>query len=296
MSEAEPLVSVIIPTYGRPALLQEAIQSVLRQTVDDLECLVVDDGSPEPPDVPDDPRVRLVVRERNGGLSAARNTGIEQARGRYLTFLDDDDMYTPERLAIGLEGVSRAPITLCWSRNMGTVRRGASLGGLRHWRNRILDRDVHDTIVDKGRAHMGQVTIERRVAPKLDERFKCSEGFDWWIRATRELEVATVPKVGYLRRLHRGPRITGNQTNRLDCRLFLLEVHADYFREHPRAEARQWADIGLIAERLGDAEFARDAFLRSLRMDRRTRLPWKLYHLARTMRPARTRLERPAAP
>ncbi len=112
-----PLFSVVIPTYGRPRFLAQAVASVLAQTVDNVECVVVDDGSRVPLIPPDNPRVRLIRRDVNGGPAAARNTGVAHARGRYLAFLDDDDCFTPERLAVALEGLQRASIALCWSRN-----------------------------------------------------------------------------------------------------------------------------------------------------------------------------------
>ncbi|WP_246999673.1 glycosyltransferase family 2 protein [Halosolutus gelatinilyticus] len=95
-------VSVVIPTYNRAATLSRAIDSALDQTIDDLEVIVVDDGSTD--DTPsvlseyDDPRVRPVVHATNRGANVARNTGIERARGEYVAFLDSDDEWHPEKL------------------------------------------------------------------------------------------------------------------------------------------------------------------------------------------------------
>ncbi|MGI6222590.1 MAG: glycosyltransferase family 2 protein [Prevotella sp.] len=89
------MLSIIIPVYKTEATLERCISSVLRQQVD-LEVILVDDGSPDNcPRLCDewdrrDPRVRT-FHQPNQGLSAARNTGIEQARGEYLTFVDSDD-------------------------------------------------------------------------------------------------------------------------------------------------------------------------------------------------------------
>src|SRR6476661_8300940 len=94
-----PMFSVIIPTYGRSSLLAEAVASVLAQSFSDFECIVVDDASPEAPTLPDDLRLRLIVREHNGGPPAARNTGIASATGAYVAFLDDDDVWRPDRLS-----------------------------------------------------------------------------------------------------------------------------------------------------------------------------------------------------
>jgi glycosyltransferase involved in cell wall biosynthesis len=98
-----PAVSVILPTLTRVDFLRRAIDSVVAQTYEDLEIVVVVDG-PSPAVAAfvsshPDPRVRLVQRERNGGVAAARNSGLEAARGRYVALLDDDDIWLPEKLA-----------------------------------------------------------------------------------------------------------------------------------------------------------------------------------------------------
>lgn len=95
-------VSVIVPTYNRPRSLERAIESALAQTYDDFECIVVDDGSTEDIEAViesfTDPRLTYLAHERNRGGSAARNTGIDAAEGKYIAFLDSDDVWLPEKL------------------------------------------------------------------------------------------------------------------------------------------------------------------------------------------------------
>jgi glycosyltransferase involved in cell wall biosynthesis len=96
-----PAISVIIPTCNRSRLVKEAIDSVLRQTFNDFEVIVVDDGSTDDTrlvieDI-SDPRVRYYYRE-NGGQSIARNMGLAKATGRYVAFLDADDLWPPHYL------------------------------------------------------------------------------------------------------------------------------------------------------------------------------------------------------
>src|SRR4051812_10893238 len=127
-----PMFSVIVPTYGRPAFLADALASVLGQTFDDFECIVVDDASPEPVSVPSDSRIRVVTRDANGGPPAARNTGIAVARGRYVAFLDDDDVWLPHRLADAAAAHDPAPGVVWWQGALGggpAAAAGRGLGG-----------------------------------------------------------------------------------------------------------------------------------------------------------------------
>jgi glycosyltransferase involved in cell wall biosynthesis len=96
-----PRVSVIIPTYNRPALLRETLRSVSNQTFTDFEIIVVDDGSTVPgvEDVCAEFLECRYFRQENMGRSSARNRGIGEARGELIAFVDDDDLWKPEKLA-----------------------------------------------------------------------------------------------------------------------------------------------------------------------------------------------------
>jgi glycosyltransferase involved in cell wall biosynthesis len=112
------LVSVIIPAYNRGKHIQRAVQSVLAQTYADLEVVVVDDGSKDDtvPRVQEearhDSRVRLIEHCQQKGAQAARNTGIREAKGEWIAFLDSDDYWLPDSLEarLSLMGTSRTRI------------------------------------------------------------------------------------------------------------------------------------------------------------------------------------------
>lgn len=104
-------ITVIIPTFNRPDLVQLAIGSVLAQTLPAAEIIVVDDGSKQDMRevlAPYGAKIR-VIRQENKGLSGARNTGIAAARTDWVAFLDDDDEHGPERLARAAESIRRHP-------------------------------------------------------------------------------------------------------------------------------------------------------------------------------------------
>ena len=112
-----PTVTVIIPVYKVERYLDACVESVVRQSYADLEILLVDDGSPDRcPALCDawaekDPRIKVIHRE-NGGLSAARNSGIDAAMGEFLLFVDSDDLLEPDAVRRWTPNGSRTPI---WS-------------------------------------------------------------------------------------------------------------------------------------------------------------------------------------
>jgi CDP-glycerol glycerophosphotransferase len=99
-----PLVSIVIPVYGVEEYIAECLESVVSQTYSNLEIIIVDDGSPDHSyDIArtyevSDPRIKI-LRQENGGLGAARNTGVAAAKGPYLTFVDSDDTLPPDAIA-----------------------------------------------------------------------------------------------------------------------------------------------------------------------------------------------------
>lgn len=150
----DPRFSVLVPTRDRPEELSLALASILAQHHRDLEVVVVDDGSDppardtlKPAALADDPRVRWLVlprRPRGHGAPFARNTGAAVARGRYLTMLDDDDVWTdPQHLARAHDALTRAeaegtPADLYFANQhafVGEERRGAGI-----WLEELADR------------------------------------------------------------------------------------------------------------------------------------------------------------
>lgn len=99
-----PFFTVIIPTYNRAGLLQEAIQSVFNQTFEDFELIVVDDHSTDDTknivDAFCDNRIQYIVNNRTKGPSGTRNSGMLKARGKWIAFLDDDDVWLPQKLSL----------------------------------------------------------------------------------------------------------------------------------------------------------------------------------------------------
>lgn len=122
------MISVIIPTYNRWKFVHDAVESVLKQTYQNLECIVVDDGSTEAEYLTHNERrervlwIRLAVNMRRkynciNAHGLTRNAGISFAKGEYLAFLDDDDYWLPRKLEVQMTGMARYPACLMSTTN-----------------------------------------------------------------------------------------------------------------------------------------------------------------------------------
>jgi glycosyltransferase involved in cell wall biosynthesis len=275
---ARPAFTVIVPTHHRPQLLAEALASVAAQSFTAFECLVVDDGSATAAAVmPADPRFRLIDREEAGGPSAARNEGLRQARGRAVAFLDDDDLWTPERLAIAARTLARADVAVCGSRWMdepGTVVL------------RPLDGDVRDEILDVFTPNVGATAVARDKVPTFDEAYLGGQDIEWWLRLAATATVATDPALGLISRRQAGPRTLNGTEARIAGSQRLFEDHAGYFASHPRARGFREYRIGLMHAEQGRVAEARRWLVRSLRSSPRLRT---VRSLLGTLRPRASR-------
>jgi len=124
-------VSVIIPTHNRAHLVAEAIDSVLSQTFTDFELIVVDDGSIDNTEEVVrsfiDRRLKY-LKQTNKGVSAARNTGIETAKGEFIAFLDDDDLFLPAKLSLQLARAADDPTAgLVYGKYLSAIRSEGSM-------------------------------------------------------------------------------------------------------------------------------------------------------------------------
>lgn len=96
------LVSIIMPSYNTAQYIAETIQSVINQTYQNWELIIVDDCSTDNTDIVigeiKDPRIRYIKNEKNSGAAVSRNRALREANGRWVAFLDSDDLWKPEKL------------------------------------------------------------------------------------------------------------------------------------------------------------------------------------------------------
>ena len=249
-----PRFSVVVPTCDRPHLLAEAVDSILAQTVTDVEVLVVDDSVRTPAPEFGDERVRVIRPGGGRGPGAARNTGLDAASGHYVAFLDDDDVWTPDRLDLALRGLERAPISVCWTRHMESNART---------RHRELNGHVGDRILEDTTPCLGATAAERAIVPPFNDRWMAIEDVVWWRRLARRAEVATVPEVGYLVRRHDGDRGRNPNSRRVAENLQFLKEERTFFGKNRRAAAHRWRRVSLLALEDGNYRTAVAAGLKS---------------------------------
>lgn len=188
-----PLVSVVIPLYNKDRYVHEALRSVLMQTVQEFEVIVVDDGSTDTSikraSEIKDTRIRL-IRQVNAGAAAARNTGIMAAKGTWIAFLDADDRWLPHNLASHFKQLAQHP-DLQWSAGLFN----------RRWRNDVtpmkVDREllasqsdgnvIRDALILLSHSFLwtGAIIIKKSVFVEvggMDQTLRTAEDLDMWLR------------------------------------------------------------------------------------------------------------------
>lgn len=276
MTESEPLVSVIIPTHNRAALLPRAVHSVLRQTYCYLECIVVDDGSIDDTERVvkqlHDTRLRYLRHETSRNASVARNTGFAHARGDLIAFLDDDDEWLPRKLEKQVELMQTLSpdygMVYCW------LDRCTPDG-------RVV-KEIHPTcrgfifplVLERQRiGNTSTLLVRRSVMDEVggfDEMMLRSQDADFIRRVSRGHKVDLVPEVlarMYVEHGHR--RMTRFDEDGLRARIASQLITMDKFRDdffrYPKRAAYQYAKLAFNYGRLGDWRSAIVNFLKAIR-------------------------------
>jgi glycosyltransferase involved in cell wall biosynthesis len=205
-----PLVSVLIPAYNAGEFIQNSLQSAFHQTVDDIEVIVVNDGSTD--DTADriaackDSRL-CVITQNHGGISSALNAAIHAARGAYIGFLDADDLWLPNKLArhiAVLENQAGIDVTFSW---IDTINRQGKPLRMRcpRWRGTA---SVTELVTDFMVRTMSAVVMRRQAAldaGSLDETLICMDHeFLLRVAMLRPDNVIAIPEVLSLYRRHEG--------------------------------------------------------------------------------------------
>lgn len=266
-----PRVSVIIPTYNREHIVLNAIQSVIDQTFKDFEIIVVDDGSKD--------RAEETVKNKYGdkihyfyqmnkGVPAARNQGIKIARGEYIAFLDDDDIWLPEKLRHQVTLLdSYLNVGLVYT-NYYKVQSGKKSANtyfdiFRPYRGRVL-RELYK----KNNICPSSVVLRKKCIDKVglfDESLSQAEDYDLWLRLAvhYDFDFIEKPLVLYDASLG-GGRVSSNVINNLKWTRVCLEKmkksYPEILKENEVEIQKRFASLAyllsrylMIDERYGEA-------------------------------------------
>ncbi|MDI6765245.1 MAG: glycosyltransferase family A protein [Bacteroidota bacterium] len=277
---SEKLIFIIIPAYNTAHLIGRSITSVLLQTYQHFEVIIVDDGSTDNLNYAlarfKDNRIRSIRHEANRGGSAARNTGINAARGEYIAFLDSDDEWLPEKLEKQIEVFRKS------SNDVGMVYTG--------WRW-IREKDgkiIQDKIpAQRGNLHQLLLSIDcigsmstplirtslLHAIGGFDEKLPARQDWDLWLRLSKVCRFDFVPEV-LVNYYVRTESISGNTLNKIKGTEIVLEKYLDEFKSLPSALAGNYIVLTILYLIDGDVTKAREMMRKSIQSDSRN---WKMY-------------------
>jgi len=265
-----PHVSVIIPTYNRPSLVGRAIKSVLGQSYQDFELIVVDGSSDdETKEVVKgfgDRRIRYVSETGRRGLSNARNMGIRSSMGDYVALLDDDDEWLPYKLEMQVDLLDRL------TENYGVVYSGyrteqdGRIAGEYYPAERG---DVYARMLKGSILSVPTIIIRRscfEVVGYFDEELPSCEDWDMWIRLAKEYKFEYVPEILAVYHIH-GDQMTFDQSGLILGVEGVLKKHHEDFSRNRKTLAEQYRYLGALYYLTGDKAEGTRFMFRSMKLN-----------------------------
>ena len=246
----EGLISVIIPTYNAAKYIEETLQSVINQTYNNIEIIVVDDGSTDQTEAIlqsyKDPRLVYIKQANSGGPAKPRNTGIAASKGEYIAIFDSDDLMTPNKLSIELEALKRTPNSAFCCSNYSMIDDKGCLITADLWETNKAYQKLNKTrkdsfgnilfrpgeIVNSILLHnfiaSSSMLIRKNVFQSLggfDETLQNTDDYDMWLRMSPLYSCICVPQALHHYRVREG-NITSRGIHKLaDGRTTVLKRH-----------------------------------------------------------------------
>jgi glycosyltransferase involved in cell wall biosynthesis len=280
-----PLFTVMMPTRNRASFLPAALRSLLWQTCGDFECIVMDDGSKDStPEIfkqfSNDPRF-IFHRFEPRGVSVCRNVALKEAKGRFITFLDDDDIWLPDRLAKFRDAAKERPSVGFWFSNAYIWRYDHVIGRMFE-PSRVIPEGRLSGYYAMGDRYLPYVTTNMSIAREaFDKVGPFHEGIpilsdtDMVVRVLDAgFEAGVIPEPLAVRRLH-DAQVTKDHTKAFEETAVVLQ-NAQISDELKESLRRDYAlEIGLYLLKTLDGKKMRD-FLKRTGIERDFRY-WRLY-------------------
>lgn len=242
------LLSVVITTFQRPfAMVEQAVQSVLAQTYAPIEVIVVSDNDPGSPwaaelkqDMARCPTVRLIQLPRNGGAQAARNRGIRETHGDFVGFLDDDDLWLPQKAEKQMPLFENPAVGLVYCRGYSfhdddTETRSPYFNSQRGFNPSMT---FNELLVRDGIGSTSQAIVRRSCFEDcgyFDEALHARQDYDRWLAITQKHLARGVDEPLFLHRIHGGDQITKNLPKVLAANAAVFQKYGEFYRLSPMA-------------------------------------------------------------
>jgi glycosyltransferase involved in cell wall biosynthesis len=266
-----PKASVIIPTHNRAEFLRSAISSVLKQTYQDFEIIVVDDASDDNTHEVvtsfDGRDIKYLRHEVNKGDAGSRNTGIVNSTGRYVAFLDDDDEWLPEKLQAQVELLETSPekvggvYTGLFKVNKAT---GKILGiNIPEKRGELFQEMFIDSPIVTS-----CVVLRRQCFEKVglfDERIPYNNDYDMWIRIAEQFHFEYINEPLVVYHIHER-KLTTNPTLVLRGHELVFQKYKTFIVSNRKSYSRLCYSLGILYCLVGHREKSRKAFFRSIEL------------------------------
>jgi glycosyltransferase involved in cell wall biosynthesis len=231
----------VIPAYNHAPYVAQTIESALSQTWRDFEVIVVDDGST---DATAKVATRFgdanqYIRQDNGGIAAARNTGIRQARGEFISFLDDDDLWDPDYLKTVVSVFRQDPDTVAVHTGWQAIDERGRWLPQRNTRA-VPPEQLYRTLLAGGFFPGACVTVRKTCLDRvglLDETLRGCDDLDMWLRISRMHRFRGIPQALVLYRMHGG----GLSSNEVHMFRDKLRVLSKQFGPH-RGDPLEWSE------------------------------------------------------
>lgn len=245
------MISVIIPSYNRAETIRRSVDSVLNQSYRDIEVIVVDDCSTDGTlDVISgytDNRLRCVKHKQNRGACAARNTGIEYARGEYIAFQDSDDSWRPDKLRYQLELLQKQEADICFCK---MERHGYPADKARFYPELSEGVVTYEVLLSRSYVSTQTILARREMCDihKFDILIKRMQDYDWIIRAAHNAKVCFANEVLVDVYLQRNSITTFEIDKIRKCNEVLLKKYPDLCRQYPAFHVRLLSKIAYYKE------------------------------------------------
>ena len=204
MNSHNPLISVIIPAYNHELYIAATIKSIIAQGYDNIELLIINDGSKDGTEkILEQYKDKIIYKTiLNGGVSNARNVGIEMSRGDWVAFLDADDQWIPNKLEVQLTVLSKFSDVgfCCGDFILQTPQREFShFGSLRNYPENkgvyFLDQEPFASLVKQNFVGTSTAVINRKLIDKVglfNINYAVSEDYDYWLRCSMNTKFVVV--------------------------------------------------------------------------------------------------------